>query len=235
MGTLTEALALGLGSGPVCLAACGPVLLPWLGSAPRDLRTTTRLVLLFLGGRLAGYWGFAIVVWAAGLAIPLDLRTRTLIFGLANFGLAALLGFAACFPHRPCPAASGPSKPRLYQIGASERLHPPAAVSLGFFTGLNLCPPFVAAGVRAAATHTLLGALLFFSLFFAGTAVWFIPSLAVSPLRRFKVIPTIARMAMATLAVYYGYLGVVGTASWRMVPSAAAHLVISFSGMVSHV
>ena len=234
MSSVAEALALGFGSGPICVASCGPVLLPWLGAEPRDLGTTGRLLAVFLGGRLAGYLAFAVVAWAAGLAIPLDLRTRTLVFGLANFGLAALLGFAAWVPRRRGARAPEERPTRLYQIGAGDRFRPPAALTLGFLTGLNLCPPFVAAGVRAAATHSLPAALAFFALFFAGTSVWFLPSLAVSPLRRFSALPLVARMTMAALAVYYAYLGVVSVASWRLAPAQSGNLFISITGMVSH-
>jgi sulfite exporter TauE/SafE len=234
MTGVAEALALGFGSGPVCLASCGPVLLPWLGAEPRELRTTGRLLALFLGGRLAGYLSFAVVAWAAGLALPLDARTRTLVFGLANFGLAVLLGASALFPRRHCMTVPDEPQTGLYQIGPADRFRPPAAVTLGFFTGLNLCPPFVAAGVRAAATHSLVGALAFFTLFFVGTAVWFIPSLAVSPLRRFRAVPSVARMTMAALAIYYAYLGIVCAASWRLAPRQAGNLVIFVTGMVSH-
>jgi sulfite exporter TauE/SafE len=73
---LAEALALGFGSGPICVASCGPVLLPWLGAEPRDLGTTSRLLAIFLGGRLAGYLAFAVVAWAIGVTLPVDLRTR---------------------------------------------------------------------------------------------------------------------------------------------------------------
>ena len=234
MISVTEAFALGFGSGPICVASCGPVLLPWLGAEPRDLRATGRLLAIFLAGRLAGYQGFAVVAWAAGLTLPLDLRSRTLVFGLANFGLAALLGFSACFTRRRC--AQPPDKPHthLYQIGAANRFRPPAALTLGFLTGLNLCPPFVAAGVRAAAAHSLPGALAFFALFFAGTCVWFLPSLAVSSLRRLSAVPAVARMTMGALAIYYAYLGVVSAASWRLAPSRAGNLLIFITGMVSH-
>jgi len=234
VSSVAEALALGFGSGPICVAYCGPVLLPWLGAEPRDLGTTGRLLAIFLGGRLAGYLSFAVVVWAAGMTIPLDLRTRALVFGLANFGLAALLGFSACVPRRRCAKTPDERHTRLYQIGAADRFRPPAAVTLGFLTGLNLCPPFVAAGVRAAATHSLPGALAFFALFFAGTAVWFLPSLAISPLRRFSALPVVARMTMAALSIYYAYLGVVSVASWRLAPGQAGNLVISITGMVTH-
>ena len=225
---------MGFGSGPVCVASCGPVLLPWLGAEPRDLGATAQLLGIFLSGRLVGYLAFAVVAWAAGLTLPVDPHTRTLIFGLANFGLAALLGLSAYLPRRRCSRAPDESHPRLYQIGAAHRYQPPAALTLGFLTGLNLCPPFVAAGVRAAATHSLPGALTFFALFFAGTSVWFLPSLAVSPLRRFTAVPVVARMTMTALAIYYLYLGVVSAASWRLAPGRAANLVIIISGMVSH-
>lgn len=234
VSSAVEALVLGFGSGPICLASCGPVLLPWLGSAPRELGATSRLLALFLGGRLAGYLAFAVVAWAAGAALPIDPRTRTLVFGLANFGLAALLGISVFLPHRLCPTTSDERPPRLYQIGSPDRFRPPAALTLGFLTGLNLCPPFVTAGVRAAATHSLSGALLFFAVFFVGTAVWFLPSLAVSPLRRFRVVPTVARITMGVLAIYYAYLGIVCMASWRLTPVRAGNLAISILRMVSH-
>ena len=230
MTGLAEALALGFGSGPICVASCGPVLLPWLGAEPRDLGTTGRLLAMFLGGRLAGYLGFGVVAWAAGLAVPVDLRIRTLVFGLSNFGVAAMLGFTAWLPRRRCAKAPDERSPRLYQIGPADRSRPPAALTLGFLTGLNLCPPFVAAGVRAAATHSLSAALAFFALFFTGTCVWFLPSLAVSSLRRFSAVPAIARMTMAALAVYYAYLGIVSVTSWRLLPVTAAYI----AAMVSH-
>jgi hypothetical protein len=209
-------------------------LLPWLGAAPRELRATARLLALFLGGRLAGYLAFAVVAWAAGAAIPIDPRTRTLVFGLANLGLAALLGISAILPHRLCGKAPDERNPRLYQIGSPDRFRPPVALTLGFLTGLNLCPPFITAGVRAAATRSLSGALVFFAVFFVGTAVWFLPALAVSPLRRFQLVPTVARMTMGALAIYYAYLGIICAASWRLAPVRAGNLAISIIRMVSH-
>ncbi len=159
MSNAIEALALGFSSGPVCLASCGPVLLPWLGAEARELRATSRLLALFLSGRLAGYLAFAVVVWAAGLALPLNTHTRTLVFGLANFGLAALLGFSAYAPRRACIRPPDTAGTQICQINAPKRSPLPVALTLGFLTGLNLCPPFITAGVRAAATANLLTAL----------------------------------------------------------------------------
>jgi hypothetical protein len=80
---------------------------------------------------------------------------------------------------------------------------------VGLATGVNLCPPFVAAGVRAAENASLWGALLFFFLFFLGTSVWFVPSVSIGLLRRFEAVSAVARLTLFLLAAYYGYLAVV--------------------------
>jgi sulfite exporter TauE/SafE len=223
MSSIPEALILGFGSGPVCVAACGPVLFPWLAAEPQGLRRTGRMLAIFLSGRLGGYIGFAVIAWAAGLAIPLGARPRGLVFGFANLALAAFLGISAFLLRKHCQPEERDSGERLYQIEPRSRSRMPAALTLGFLTGLNLCPPFIAAGVRAAETHSLSGSLVFFSLFFVGTAVWFLPALAVSPLRRFRAAPLIARFTMAALAVYYTYLGIIAIAAWG--PRATATLL----------
>jgi hypothetical protein len=80
-------------------------------------------------------------------------------------------------------------------------------VALGLLTGLNLCPPFVAAAVRAAQTHSLPAALGFFALFFAGTLVWFLPFVGIGAARRFTAVPVVARFTAGLVALYYGGRG----------------------------
>ena len=206
---LIEAILLGFASGPVCLGSCGPVLLPWLAAERTGLSGTARVLSIFLGGRLAGYLAFAVLAWAVGLALPVDQRSRMLIFGVANLGLAIVLVLHVWLPRRKRP------EPELHQIGAKPRFRPPPAAVLGLFTGLSLCPPFVAAGVRAAESRSLAASILFFLLFFVGTSVWFVPALAVSALRRMEPVATVARMTMLVLALYYAYLGVIGL-SWSL-------------------
>ena len=68
-GGVAEALILGLSTGPVCLAACGPAVTPWLLTQPRGVRQHTWQLALFLAARLAAYLVFACLVWAAGSAL----------------------------------------------------------------------------------------------------------------------------------------------------------------------
>ena len=79
---------------------------------------------------------------------------------------------------------------------------------MGFLTGLNLCPPFVAAGVRAAQLGSMAAALFFFFFFFLGTSVWFTPFISFGGIVRNQAVMTVARMAMTLIAFYYLSLGI---------------------------
>jgi len=215
MGNAIEAIALGFASGPVCLASCGPVLLPWLAVERTGIQATVCQLALFLGGRLAGYLLFASLAWIAGLAVPVEGSARALVFGTANLLLAGILGWHAWIPRKACPSGREHHENALQQIEPEVKSRTPATLMLGFLTGLSLCPPFIAAGIRAAETSSLPGALLFFLLFFAGTAVWFLPAVAISPLRRIPAAATVARMVLGLIAIYYAYLGIISL-SWRV-------------------
>ena len=84
----------------------------------------------------------------------------------------------------------------------------PAAVVLGLLTGLSLCPPFVAAGVRAAQLGSLPAALAFFAVFFGATSIWFVPFVGMGVVTRNEAVVTVARMTMALIALYYGCGGI---------------------------
>jgi len=196
---LTEAALLGLASGPACLASCGPVLAPWLVAERPGWRRALGLLSVFLGGRLAGYLLFAVAAGLAGATMPLEARARALLFAAAHLGLAATLIVYGLRPQRRR------AEPPLVTIAPARRSWTP--VLLGLFTGVNLCPPFVVAAVRAMETGSVTGAVLFFLAFFAGTAVWFVPFAALGALRAAETAATVARFTMLALAAYYAYLG----------------------------
>ncbi len=224
---IAEALVLGLSGGLVCLASCGAVLVPWLVVQQRRVAATAWLLAQVLAGRLTGYLLFAVVAWAAGLVLVSDdLKTRALVFGLAHLSLAATLfwyvfssGKAEALPYRnaTCPERAAASRRRALSGRSAVRLRfarlGPAA--LGLLTGINICPPFVVAAVRAAEFRSLAAALGFFAVFFVGTSVWFLPFLATGAAWRFPESRFVARIAMGVIGVYYAYLGTV-TLGWRV-------------------
>lgn len=209
MNTLAEPALLGFSSGLVCLAACGPVLLPWLTAAGGGWRSTAALLALFLAGRLLGYCGFATAAWAIGLALPLPVRSNALMFAAVHLALATALLLFAVSARRVTVAGCPHGQAVSRRAALARRFRSLAPVVLGLLTGINLCPPFVAAGVRAAQRHNLPDALGFFLLFFAGTTIWFLPFVGVAALRRFSGIGVVARLTSAVVATYYGYIGAV--------------------------
>lgn len=202
-----EALLLGLSSGLVCVASCGPVLVPWLLVERRSFRGTAALVGVFLAGRLVGYMGFAVLAWTLGLMLSARAGARATLFGAAHVALAVMLLVYAARPRgqveRSCQFAR--QQARAEKLRRTFRSLTPAV--LGLLTGLAICPPFVAATVRAAERSNLLGAVLFFVLFFMGTTVWFLPFVAVGSVRRSDAVVIVARIATAIVGGWYAYLG----------------------------
>jgi len=205
VAVLGEALVLGLASGPACIASCGPVLVPSLLAERSGLKLSSRYLALFLAARLAGYLLFAAMAWEAGALLTFSAPKRAFLFALIHILLASVLLRFAHAVGRACAHATAPAQ--LVTIGA-PRNHPvPGAAVLGFLTGVSLCPPFVAAGVRAAEMASVAAALLFFTVFFAGTTVWFVPLAGMGWIRRNEAVTTVARMAMVLIALYYLVIG----------------------------
>ncbi len=201
-----EAIVLGLASGPACLASCGPVVVPSLLSERTGWRANLGYLSAFLATRFLGYVIFAAVAWQVGRMASLAPAERTPVYGIVHVLLAAALLWYAWSVGRGC--ARECTAPELVTIGKVKKHSIPGAALLGLLTGISLCPPFVAAGVRAAELGSLAGALLFFAVFFFGTAVWFLPFLSFSCIKRNEAVVTVARMAMVLIALYYGFVGV---------------------------
>jgi len=201
---LGEALVLGLASGPACLASCGPVVVPSLLAEGAGLRLNTRYLSSFLGARFLGYLLFAAVAWELGALVSLPPAPRMILIGVIHVLLAGVLLWYAYSAGHCAQSCSGSE---LVSIGVSGKRGVSGAAALGFLTGLSLCPPFVAAGVRAAELGSVAAALLFFAVFFVGTSVWFVPFAGLGCVVRNEAVTTVARMAMVLIALYYAYLG----------------------------
>lgn len=199
-----QSFLLGLANGTTCLAYCAPVLIPFMLGKGQPTRRNWLLLAQFLGGRMGGYLLFGLLAWAAGQLIQPGEAWRGLVYGAAYLGLAGLLLFST-FVRTPAPCAGSAPRLRRWLRGAPALL--PAA--LGFFTGLNLCPPFLLAFAGAAENASLAASLLFFLLFFIGTSLYFIPLPLVGLLSRHNDLRWIGKVAAALVAAYYLYSGLI--------------------------
>lgn len=204
---VSEALLLGLATGPVCLATCGPVVAPWMLAQPHGVMRQLRQLGMFLAARLAGYLLFAVAAWLAGEAVPRAWQSWGWPMAVVDLLLAAVM--VAWVLGWPRPACASPAGSKLVQIGAPQPSRPAATLALGFFTGINFCPPFLAAGVRAAQLNQLPAALVFFAAFFLGTVTWFAPMAALGLVRRTAALVAVARMTALLMALWYAGMGVV--------------------------
>jgi len=201
-----EPLLLGLSNGTLCLAYCAPVLVPFFLGEGAGTRRNVSLLLEFLLGRLTGYLMFAVVAWVLGLLLLPTLAWRQVIFGCAYLLLAALLVAYGFFNLKSrCPWERAPDRVKTLF------LRWPAAVplALGLLTGFNLCPPFLLAMTRAAATPGILHSLRFFIFFFVGTSVYFLPIPLIGVFSSMRPLQIVGRLACGIMGVYYFYLGAI--------------------------
>jgi hypothetical protein len=149
---------------------------------------------------------FAAVAWEVGTLFSLRSGAKGITPALVNLLMAASLLWYARSAGRPC--AKSCAQPGLVTLGGTEKRRIPGAAIFGFLTGVSLCPPFIAAGVRAAELGSMAAALLFFAVFFIGTSVWFVPFVGLACVRRNEAVITVARMTMVLIACYYACLGI---------------------------
>ena len=192
---MIQGFFLGLASGTVCLANCAPVLLPYLLGEGEKIPKNYVLLGQFMGGRLAGYLLFALLAWAAGLYFSI-MQHRSLIFGAVYIILAVLMIYTSLRKTENKCLGNCLGKPLI-------------PLALGFFTGINFCPPFLMAFTEASSIVNLGQCMLFFFMFFLGTAVFFLPLPLVGGLERFLLLKNVGKMAALLIAVYYLYTGMV--------------------------
>lgn len=183
---IVEGWLLGLSTGPYCLGACAPFLVPYLfAEGRRGWRANARLLGEFLLGRLIAYGLFGVIVGWIGRALHPRLTQRLASIALAVTSVLMLVyalsrqwpGWRAC----------------LGVQGGLRRLRMPFV--LGLLIGINVCPPFLTGIMRLWQLGAWNHSVVFFLSFFAGTSLYLLPALGFSPLAsraRFQAIGTLS-------------------------------------------
>jgi sulfite exporter TauE/SafE len=204
---LTEGFFLGLSTGTFCILSCIPVILPFLCSVDFDKKNQHYLlVLLFLAGRLVGYIFVGAVVGYIGNFTKdyVNQRIVKYLFAASYLGIGLLMLLSGIWHNFP--------QLKLCKYFSKAYNHLWGALYFGFFTGLSLCPPFLAAIERVLHTGGVVYGMLYFFLFFVGTSLFFLPLVGIKYLNRFKKeINLIARFTLILIGLYFFlYLGLIG-------------------------
>lgn len=195
---LLEALLLGLSTGPVCLAYCAPVLVPFVLAAEKyTFIKTVRMLSLFLLGRFGGYMIIGLLSGLLGnRLLGHEGGTLPAVVSLI-IGVALLIfGLLKNFPEF-----------KLCKLWPGEKSSVIWASVLGFLTGLNLCPPFIAAIAGSALTGTVQSSLLYFGAFFVGTSLFIPPLLILGPLSRITSLQHIAKACLILCGIWFASKG----------------------------
>jgi sulfite exporter TauE/SafE len=208
---METALFLGLTSGGACLAACGPLVAAYLTAEKNGLKASTKLLTVFLSGRLLGYLGWAVLSWLLGWLIFQNPK-GLVVFSAANLVLGAWLVYYGI--SRPVPSHGNCPGSILQPLDVPRGTHQVffRGGIWGFLSGLQTCPPFLAAVTEAARTGSLGGSLLFFLLFYLGTGIWFVPFPFLGTLGRFRQVSQVARFLTVPLGGYFIYSGFISIA-----------------------
>lgn len=172
---IVEGWLLGLSTGPYCLGACMPFMIPYLFAEGKTTWTgNLRLIGEFLLGRLVAYLVVGVLVgWIGELLKPhLTQQFASLALG-ATAALMLLYAVVKSLPQWKVCAWMVRSLPRVR-----------IPLVLGFLIGINVCPPFLVAVARLLQVGGLSSGALFFLGFFAGTSLYTLPLLGVSPFTR---------------------------------------------------
>jgi sulfite exporter TauE/SafE len=201
---MAEGFILGLSTGVVCVAYCGPVLIPYLMSESGGLKRSYLMVGIFLAGRLIAYLITALLAGLIGQSVVQQSETRTILMGIAYILLSVLLiayGF-----HRFREICLGRTiNKRATEVTKETRLLVP--FTGGFLTGINICPPFLLAITGAIDSGSITGSIFFFLAFFAGTSLFFIPMPFAGMFKRQHVLRIIGKFAALLAGILYFYKG----------------------------
>ena len=200
-------LTLGLATGTVCLASCGPIYASYLMGERRTGLQPLWVILKLNSGRFIAYAIFGTLVGMLGGAIPVTIRIPITLTGYILFSIYLLLSVV-----RIRKACTGCHTGKVLKITRSPFL-------LGILTGFSVCPSFLIALTGAFGSNGPVSGMMLFIGFFAGTTVYMLPFALFGILTTKDLITKAARMIAVVVAIYFGAMGIRGLVTWITRPS----------------
>lgn len=198
---MARALTLGLSTGFFCLGTCAPVLMSLFASGEQaGLKSHARGLVIFLGGRLAGYCLFGAASFAAGQALGAHSPSLTVLLPAGEVLLGGVMLLHATLHRLPHLISCR----RAHRWFGRHKL----LFAAGFFTGINLCPPFLLAVAQAMRGGSMLQSVAFFVVFFLTTSLYLLPLVLSGLATRYSEIRAAARIACGIGGLWFILRGV---------------------------
>jgi sulfite exporter TauE/SafE len=195
----SQPLLAGLSAGVFCLTYCFPFMGVFFGAEERSPKKNLFILLEFLAGRLAGYLCFGLLAGYLGEKFDSKgIRTATDISFIALSLVLFFYLFGLMREKNLCPA--------------QKLLKAKSAGAMGFFMGINLCPPFLLSVAYVFRQRSPLYGMFYFALFFLASSVYFLPLLFVGFVSKIQALRTAARVSgflVASIFFIYGIYSIV--------------------------
>jgi sulfite exporter TauE/SafE len=203
---LTEGFMLGLATGHICMATCGPVYAPFLMSY---MRTPVRYITAVLELSLGRFITYILIGAIAGIFGRQVSDLERDYFTIAAYLLFSAFLIISALRSKGCEGKCATSRWDRF----SER-----PILLGILTGINICPSFLLAFSRSFTLSGPVAGMLFFAAFFVGTSIFLIPLSFIGMFGRKKLFRTVARIAAFGVAIWF-----IGSACYTAYGLLGAH------------
>lgn len=178
LSIFTEGITLGLALGTSCLITCIPIFLPVIMQKKQSMKKGVKAVLFFSSGRFISYAAFGAISGLIGAGVSKHVTNKHYIVSVSYLLIAIYLIYSAVIRGKE---EKGQCPSRLLTSAAG---HP---VILGMLTGINICPPFLAAVTRSFGRGNVVDGILLFTGFFWGTTVYLLPMSMISHFTKKKI------------------------------------------------
>lgn len=198
---VTSGFLAGLSVGVYCLGVCLPIFIPLILADKQNLKSGFRIVIEFSFGRLLGYLTFGGLVGFLGEVIKLNFIHQIVAIATIITGLTLVFysfGFLK-WGHKACNLFFQKVKIPLI---------------LGFLTGINICPPFLASLTYVFNLRSLFNSLLYFFSFFGGTSLYIIPAGFFTFFSDDRLIQKIARISGVFVGLFFVYKGIIASVGY---------------------
>lgn len=190
-----QPLLAGLSVGSFCLAYCFPFMGSFLAAEERPFRKNFLSVLQFIGGRLVGYLCFGLLFGYLGER--LDYRWLRVITSLSLVVLSVIMVFYLL----------GLIRDKKVFCWSPNFFKEKSPALLGFFMGINICPPFLLSVVYIFSQGSAIYGMVYFALFFLSSSIYFLPLVFLgflSKVREFQLVARICGFLVAAIFSVYG-------------------------------
>lgn len=190
---LAQPLLLGVSIGLYCFTFCVPFIAPYMVAEKRGGKESLRSVLQFLLGRFVGYCLFGATFGYLGERINKSHINAILISALMIMSILTVI------------YALGILKPKGWFCWRPKKIKMP--ILLGFFMGVNICPPFLLSLTFVFTLHSIVKGVIYFVMFFLGTSIYFLPLTYLGFLSKYKEMRWVARIAAVLVGVSFFVYG----------------------------